>query len=70
MKLMNLDIVKIRRIGAAGYDLNKIVPGIFHQDSHVISKQGAVLEWIIPTFEREKKRLMALGTLNKAGGKL
>lgn len=60
---MNLDISRMRRLTAHGYDLEKLAPDLFnehgtagyHEDfGSYNGKQGRPVEWTIPKFERVK----------------
>ena len=64
MRLLNLDISRMRRLTNNGYDLPKLAPGLFvssngdefaqHSHTHTTGKQGIQMEWTIPKFERNK----------------
>jgi hypothetical protein len=59
MKVLNLDIQKMRRLNQNGIDINKLAPGLFDDsgDSSYTQKQGATLDWYHPDFNGGKKKL-------------
>lgn len=48
--MMEVTIKQVKRMVTAGYDVNKLAPGIL--TSEYLTKSGAVIEWTIPLFER------------------
>lgn len=57
MKVLNLDIQKMRRLNASGIDINKLAPAVFEDggEGGFSQKQGAILDWFIPDFSGKKK---------------
>jgi hypothetical protein len=61
MKVVNLDIQKMRRLNQQGVDINRLAPGLFEDASDPTGttfnqKQGANLDWYIPDFTGGKKK--------------
>jgi hypothetical protein len=59
MKVLNLDIQKMRRLNASGIDINKLAPAVFEDggEGGFTQKQGAILDWFIPDFSGKKKNV-------------
>lgn len=56
---MNLDVLKMRRLSQSGIDINKMAPNLFdsdHTEYQFNQKQGGVLDWFIPEYEKPKKK--------------
>lgn len=58
MKVLNLDIQKMRRLSTSGIDINKLAPAIFDDqgENNFNQKQGAILDWYLPDFTGGKKK--------------
>ena len=61
MKVINLDIQKMRRLNQQGIDINRLAPGLFEDSSdptgtNYNQKQGATLDWYLPDFTGGKKK--------------
>ena len=72
MKLMNLNIQKMKRINMQGYDLNKLAPALFNEEnSQYYNKMGFLVDWKVPFFEKTRKVLTREETLRRPtmGGK-
>ncbi len=56
---MNLDIQKMKRLALSGIDINKLAPTLFeneHNEYSFAQKQGAILDWYLPDFDKVKKK--------------
>lgn len=55
IKLMGLDVNKIRRLNNSGYDIIKLAPDLeFKKEELMQSKTGVALDWVIPVFSRKR----------------
>ena len=55
LKLMGVDVNRVKRMNSAGYDINKLAPDIdYKKEELTSSKNGIILEWVIPFFSRKR----------------
>ena len=66
MKMMNLDIAKMRRLSLSGIDVSKLAPNLFdneHSEYAFAQKQGGTLDWYLPDFDKSKRKQQQTGNL-------
>ena len=63
MPMMNLDLAKMRKLLMYGIDMNHLAPNLFNNemDSQFLSKQGGMINFRVPDFDKKKKLKRGMG---------
>ena len=56
IKMLNLDLQKIRRLHYTGINIEKLAPGLFVDEMAYTSKQGKLIDWHPIDYEKNKKQ--------------